>query len=255
NSTLMPFLMLSIFCPVLRSNSIVERSSATNESAFYELIDSFQLEHFRSVIEPEQYYPVFHFISGFRDAHSTQFQEFEKFYKLTEGKEYFFETSIRLPEIKTSVPKIQQPTSGSEIQLRCYEKRFENKPEFKSLVGTYYDEFFWRLVPSSLSEKRMTTISLETKIELSDPNFKVLNTSIDLPVEISPNFNFKVAEVIGDTSLLVATSTIAYLSFSKTLKPQVVMPEWPGYLIAVGYLLGIMAKFYLRWSGRGLFKT
>jgi hypothetical protein len=218
-----------------------EISKTPRESAFYQLVKSIELNHLTSIQDSQKYYPVFHFISGFREISSSQMLKFQKYYKLTEGKEYILETSIQLSE---------QPKSGSNIKLCCYEKRFENKQELTSLVSTYYDEFLWRLVPSSVIGERKTSITLITDIKPPSQDFEVLNITIDLPVSVCSNNTFKFVDTVGETSLLVATSTIAYLSFEKTFQPQVKLPEWPAYIIAFAYLIGICTKVYLRWLGK-----
>jgi hypothetical protein len=230
------------------STNVVDKTEDTKESAFYQLVDSIKSEHFKTIEDSKQYYPVFHYISGFRETKSNQLQEFEKGYNLTEGKEYVLETSIRFTDKKL-------PGTSSNIKLSCYEKRFENKQELVAPVTTYYDEFTWRLVPSSVIDNRKTTVTLATNIELkpteaNNQDESVLNVTFDLPVTILPDSKLKVISTVSDTSLLVATSTIAFLSLSKTLKPNVTFPEWPGYIVALAYLIGVITKIYLRWRGK-----
>jgi hypothetical protein len=223
-----------------------KNSNDTDESAFYQLVESIKAEHFVTIEDCKQYYPVFHFVSGFRETSSNQLQKFFQSYKLTEGKEYILETSIRFIDKKL-------PSTNSNIKLTCYEKRFENKQELATPVTTYYDEFIWRLVPSSVVDSRKTTVTLATNIELkpsSDQDEPVLNVTVDLPVTILPDSALKLIGTVSDTSLLVATSTIAFLGLSKTLKPNITLPEWPGYVVALAYLIGVITKVYLRWRGK-----
>jgi hypothetical protein len=227
---------------------VVENSKDTDESAFYQLVSSIKLDHFVTIEDSKQYYPVFHFISGFREASSNQLQKFGQSYNLTEGKEYILETSIRFVDNKL-------PGTNSNITLACYEKRFENKQELVAPVTTYYDEFTWRLVPSSIVDDRKTTVTLATNIEimskdLSKQDESVLNVTIDLPVTIRPDSTLKIIGTVSDTSLVVATATIAYISLSKTLQPTATLPEWPGYVVGIIYIIGVVTKIILRWRGR-----
>jgi hypothetical protein len=226
----------------------VESSDDNSESAFHQLIHSLDPLHFAAIEDRTQYFPIFHFVYGFREAMSKEIQKYCNGYKLIEGKEYILETSIRFFSDR-------HPATGSSIKLLCYEKRFENKQELQMPVTTYYDEFAWRLVPSAVVDNRTTTVTLETNIGLksndaSCSNISVLNTLMDLPIKIVPDIRVKTVKTVGECSLLVATSTVAYLGFVKTLKPSIALPEWPGYLVALGYLLGVLTNLFLRWRGR-----
>ncbi|MEO1055156.1 MAG: hypothetical protein AAFX87_31275 [Bacteroidota bacterium] len=231
---------------------LVEVSTSTHESSFYQLIGSINSDHFFSIEDQKQYYPIFHFIYGFKQASSDKVQDFNGTYKLIEGKEYILETSIRFADKKL-------PGTNSLVKVSCYEKMFDNRQELVKPVTTYYDEFAWRLVPTTVVDVKKTTVVVETEIALKKGNLSsssesvsesVLNVSTDLPVTIVADKTLKVISTVSDTSLLVATSTIAYLSFSKSLKPNATLPEWSGYAVAIAYLIGVITKLYLHWRGK-----
>jgi len=209
-----------------------------SNSAFNNICESINLDHFKSPEGDIQYYPFFHFIEGLKgrkeELVKPKYDSLLKksTYNLLEGERYSFKFNTYFPK---------EPPEYA-IKLTTDERVFSTPKEYKLNIASRYDEESWPLIPSLLEKDVWTVVSFET--ESKNINGKEpLNIHINFFIHIERNIFYRIIDVFSDIGFGVGTGSIA---LAKIIEGW----TWWYYPVIIGYAVWGISKIIIKfWRG------